>query len=257
MSDLRRQIQQHYHAQELPAVKVEAILAEGRAPKAPEAKITELAPRRRMWRPLWAIAAVLLICVSIAVWWWPGGAAVSYAALPSRVLEIFATGPTLPMRSQIPEELRSWLLAKGAPADFQIPEKLRSLKSFGCEVIDVRGRPAYLTCFWAEKKPGVDEGALVHLLVARRGDFKDLPPVGTPRFQEMKDWSFAAWTDGDVVYTMAANAPMEKLRKFVVTSRQQGNAPLLVAGGSGSRFIAGHRRTFDFLQFGDQARLRD
>jgi hypothetical protein len=153
------------------------------------------------------------------------------------VVQFFGKPPELPERSQNPEELRSWLLAQGAPADFQIPAKLRGLKSFGCQVIDVHGRPAYLTCFWEEKKPGVDEGTLVHLLVARRSDFKDAPP-DTPQFRELDGWSFAAWSEGDVIYTLAKPAPLERLKRFVIHSRSRSDK---VAAAS-SRWPYGDRR---------------
>jgi hypothetical protein len=110
--------------------------------------------------------------------------------------------------------LRAWLVAQGAPAESQIPAKLRGLKSFGCQVLDVHGQPAYLACFWAEKKPGVDDGKLVHLVMAHREDFKDAPS-GEPQFREIGDWSFAAWSEGNVIYTLAAKAPLEKLKGFV------------------------------------------
>jgi hypothetical protein len=110
------------------------------------------------------------------------------------------------------------LFAQGAPA-FEIPTKLRGLKSFGCQVIQVEGKPTYLTCFWSEKKPGVDQGSLVHLLVARRSDFKDAPPSGSPEFRELGAWSFASWSENDVIYTMATKAPLEKLKKFVENVR--------------------------------------
>jgi hypothetical protein len=231
MSDLREQLQKHYDAKALPAAKVEAILAEGHAEAGSGDKIVSL-PKRRVtfWRMLPAMAAAIVLLTVVAIWWVPGRNRVSYATVDSRIVEIFGKGPTLPKRSQNPEELRAWLLAQGAPADFQIPEKLRGLKSFGCEVVDMHGRKAFLTCFWTEKKPGVDEGSLVHLLVAHRQDFKDAPPSGEMQFNRIDDWSFAAWSEGDVIYTMAANAPMEKLKEFVRRSR---------AGSVNAKFTAG------------------
>lgn len=222
MSDLRQQLQKHYDAKALPAAKADAILAQGQAEAGSGEKVVAMPARRvTIWRMVPAIAAALILLSVVAIWWVPGRNRVSYATFDSRIVEIFGTGPTLPMRSQNPEELRAWLLAQGAPVDFQIPAKLRPLKSFGCEVVDMHGRPAYLTCFWREKKPGVDEGSLVHLLVARRKDFKDAPPEGAPQYNTMGDWSFAAWSEGDVIYTMAANAPMEKLKQFVKRSRTE------------------------------------
>ena len=216
MSDLRQQLQKHYDAQALPAAKVEAILAEGRVAAQGGEKVIAL-PKRRM--AAWRLGRLR----RRSSCWLAGFAGgrprrherVSYASFAPRVVEFFGTPPELPKRSQNPDELRTWLLAQGAPEDFQIPAKLHGLKSFGCQVVDVHGRPAYLTCFWAEKKPGVDEGSLVHLLVAKRSDFRDAPPSGTPQFRELDGWSFAAWSEGDVIYTMAAKAPLEQLQKFV------------------------------------------
>lgn len=222
MSDLRQQLQKHYDAQSLPAAKVESILAEGQTAAEGGEKVVALPVRRvTFWRVLPAIAAAIVLLGSLALWWVPQRGRISYALFAPRIQEFFSTPPELPERSQNPEELRSWLIAQGAPADFQIPAKLRPLKSFGCQVVDVHGKSAYLTCFWREKKPGVDDGELVHLLVARRKDFKDVPPSGTPQFRTVKDWSFAAWSGGDVVYTLAVNAPVETLQKFVLNERRR------------------------------------
>jgi hypothetical protein len=256
MSDLREQLQKHYDAKALPAAKVEALLEQGRAEAGSGDKIVSL-PKRRVtfWRMLPAMAAAIVLLSVVAIWWVPGRHRVSYATVDSRIVEIFGKGPTLPKRSQNSEELRAWLLAQGAPADFQIPKKLRGLKSFGCEVVDMHGRPAYLTCFWTEKKPGVDEGSLVHLLVAHRKDFKDAPPTGAPQYNTMADWSFAAWSEGDVIYTMAANAPMEQLKKFIARANNGQTDRLLAAGRSG--LGRSGRGAFDLLQLGEQTGFRN
>jgi hypothetical protein len=231
MPDFREQIQNHYQAQGLPAQKVDAILREGRAAAVEGEKVVSLPVRRTLGHQIWwAVAASVMVLVGLAVWWnGKGGGGVPYAEFAPRIVQFFGTPPELPKRSQKPEELREWLLAQGAPVGFQIPVKLRGLKSFGCQVLDVHGKPAYLTCFWAEKKPGVDEGSLVHLLVARRSDFQGTP-TGTPTYRAIGDWSFAAWTQRDVVYTLAANAPLAKLKLFVLQSGGRADVSVLAAG---------------------------
>lgn len=210
MPELRQQIRDHYAAQSLPANKVEAILARGGA-----GETVVRFPRR--WRTPLALAAAVAILAGGAIWWPRADQAVPFAALAPRVIAFFGTPPELPKRSQNPEELRAWLLAQGAPRDFQIPEKLRGLSSLGCQVVDVGGRPAYLACFWREKNDRGEGTELVHLLVAHREDFRDAPE-STPQMREMNGWSFASWSESDIIYTLATAAPMEKLRPFIGAS---------------------------------------
>jgi len=230
MSDLRQQIQKHYDAQALSAERVDAIVVEGRAAALEGEKIVTMPQQHAgLWRMGWAVAAALVLFAGLSALrpWEP--MRLSYVMMAPRIVDFFATPPELPKRSQSPEELRTWLLAQGAPSNFQIPAKLRGLKSFGCQVVDVHGHPAYLTCFWSEKKPGVDDGSLVHLFVAKRSEFRDAPTSATPVYRELSGWSFAAWTDGDVVYTMAAAAPMEQLRKFVAQAHDPEREGLVAA----------------------------
>jgi hypothetical protein len=218
MSELRQQIHTHYQAQSLPAEKVDAILAGGRAAARGEgaspAKTEKVVTFPRPKRFALIVAAAVLLFVGLAIWQPRVTRPVSFALFAPRVVEFFGQPPELPKRSQNPEELRTWLLAQGAPTDFQIPAKLRGMESLGCQVVNVHGRPAYLTCFWREK------GELVHLLVARRDDFREAPSNSTPQFRELSGWSFASWSEGETIYTLATAAPLEKLRPFVWAPRQ-------------------------------------
>ena len=227
MSDLRKQLRDHYDAQSLPADKAEAILAQGRVAEKGkgESVSSKVVEFPRTWRWVLVAAASFVLFVAGVLWWPREGRPISYAVVAPRVVQFFGVPPELPKRSQDPAELRAWLVAQGAPKDFQIPAKLQALSGFGCQVVDVQGRPAYLACFWREKKPDVDEGELVHLLVTHRRNFRDAPPGATPQFRELNGWSFAAWSEGDVIYTLAAAAPLEKLRSFVRVK----TAPVIVA----------------------------
>lgn len=230
MPDLRQQVRDYYDAQSLSPEQVKAILerggaATGGAETAPvaERKIVRFS---RGWKVGLSLAAAGALFAGLAAGWRRAPQPVSYAALAPRVVEFFGQPPALPKRSQNPDELRAWLIAQGAPRDFQIPAKLQGLASLGCEVMDVKGKPAYLACFWREKESGVGKGELVHLLVARRADFREGPATATPQFREIDGWSFASWMAGEVIYTMAAAAPLETLRPFVKASAR---GPLLLA----------------------------
>jgi hypothetical protein len=215
MSDLRKQIRDHYHAQSLPAEKAEAIVARGyeAAGDAVSREKVVSFPRRR---PITlALAAGLALFAGLALWRSHEAKRVSFAAVAPHVIEFFSGPHELTKRSRNPEELRAWLLAQGAPADFQIPAKLQPLESFGCRVLDVDGRPAFVTCFWARKPSAAEKGALVHLVVTKRSDFREGPTSAAPQFREMNGWSFASWRAGDSTYTLATAAPVEKLREFV------------------------------------------
>jgi hypothetical protein len=223
MPDLRQQIRAHYEAQTLSADKVDAILSRGRAAAAGEqaaetaAKVVELPRARRRWMPALAIAACLAVFAGLFALMQPRGP--DMTALALHVVEFFGSGSEPRERSQDSAALRAWLIAKGAPADFQIPERLLPLKSFGCDVLNVGGRPAFLTCFWREKKPDGTGGELVHLIVARRDDFRKTPAAGEVQQREMDGWSFASWSHGDVIYTLAAAAPAEVLKPFIGARR--------------------------------------
>ena len=241
MSELRKQVRDHYEAQSLPATRVEAILAQGRD-AAKGAATSEIparhpragAPSRDRWRLALATAAALALLAGGAVSWFSLRSRPDEAALRGAVVAFLGDHPAYPMMSEQPAELHAWAIAHGAPAAFQIPDKLRALTGKGCTIIQAGGRTAYLLCFMAVDAAGKSDGGMVHLLVARRGDVRDAPPAGAPTVQAADGWSFASWVEGDIVYTVAAPAPVERLRRYVTTVP----ANVSAAGWGGARLSA-------------------
>lgn len=218
MSDLRKQIREHYDARSLPPENVEAILAKGRAVAAGEAdsKITPLVPAKaRHWRML-AFAASVALFGGIAGLWSYQRSGVDYANARRVVIGFFAKAHTYSTLSQDPAELRQWALAHGAPAGFQIPAKLQSLPGKACTLLNVDGKPAFLLCFMTVDANGKQDGGMVHLIVARRRDFRNVPRSSTPSDVADGDWNFASWVDGEIIYAVAAPAPPEKVQSYVV-----------------------------------------
>jgi hypothetical protein len=222
MPDLRQQIREHYDAKAIPAERAEAILARGRAAAAGEEEpkaenvIALPASRARLWRRTVSLAAAILVFLGLAGWWVQSNRSrVEFAAVAPRIIEFFESSPELAHAPKDKTALRDWLLARGAPADCHIPASLMPLESFACSVVDVHGRKTYLSCYWRENKPDRGDRDLIHLLVGRRSDFKDAPASSEPQRREMNGWSFASWSEGDVVYTLATPAPAEKLTPFL------------------------------------------
>ncbi|RYD35703.1 MAG: hypothetical protein EOP87_06885 [Verrucomicrobiaceae bacterium] len=223
MSDLRQQVRDHYDAQPLSPEKVQALLLAGRtvapagdgAAPEPEENMVPF-PRRKSWTA-WVGALAACLAISLAGLWWMMRDAgdVSYAALPPRVIEFFTNKEEIVPAPQDKREVKAWLVSNGAPAEMVIPASLQKLESAACQVVDVRGAKAYLSCYWTESGPDRGLPQLMHLLVSRAEDFRDQPQSATAVVREMDGWSFASWAEGDVLYTMAAAAPKEKLQPFL------------------------------------------
>jgi hypothetical protein len=226
MSDLGKQLRDFFAAHSLPPEKVGAILAQGRAAAAggTDAKITPLPPAARRSRWPLALAAALAILAGLGAFWlFPRG--IDFAKLRPVVVAFFAHKPMYPMMSPEPEKLRQWAIEHGAPAGFRIPDKLRVLPGKGCTILDVEGKPAFLLCFMTVDAAGQPDGGLVHLVIARRGDFHGVPRSTTPALTAAEDWTFAAWAEGDTVYTIAAPVTAEVLRSFVRAKLARARVP--------------------------------
>lgn len=220
MSDLRHQVRAHYDAHSLSPEKVSEIVASGRAAAAEQENPPIAFPVKRPWGRYLSLVAAVVVMAFVGSWWAGRDIGpVSYTLLAPRVIEFFSGTPDLAPASQDKRELKAWLVAKGAPAGFQIPAPLMSLESAACQVVDVKGEKAYMSCYWTEKKAERGIHELVHLLVARAEDFHDQPKSTKPVIRELDGWSFASWTDNDILYTMATAATADKLSPLLSANK--------------------------------------
>lgn len=218
MLDLHQQIRDHYDSKTLLPQKAKAILASGQAATGAgsEAPLSEVRPMwlRRM-APFLALAAAIVVFAGVAIWWDGQRDRASYTAIPLRIISFFGDEPTMSPAAQDKEELWKWHVARGAPRAFRFPAALLPLESAACHVLEVGKIKTYLSCFWNEGRADRGPQNLVHLLVADRRNFADSPTSPQPVFHESGDWSFASWADTNVLYTLAAAAPVEQLRPFL------------------------------------------
>ena len=239
MDDFKQQLRRHYQGQQLPADRVQEILAAGRE-----------AARVRASRARWRMAAAAAVILGLGIF----GASASFrgrigqfgtpriatTAVASAVVSYFADpNYQLPQVSADRGVLVKWLQLHGGPSTFQVPPALAGLSSYGCQVLDVQGQKVYLICFLLDtplantppgampaKKMMVTVGPsgqmmkksvpLVHLVVAPKSGFIDPPKPGERIIlPSTGEWNFTAWTQGDQVYLAAAALPAERLSSLV------------------------------------------
>lgn len=237
MDNFEQQLRRHYDAQQLPADRVQALLAAGRAASA---------ARRRVY---WQMAAAAVLVLG-GLWWGSSTFLRNHNSSPQIASEAVARSVAAyfaPMDYQLPlvstdrNALVDWLKARGGPANFEVPPALARLSSYGCQVLDVEGRKVYLICFLLETPPpGAAAGdmpmkktmmvatpdgqmmkktvPLVHLVVADRRDFQASPAVGERVPAPLTgEWHYATWTRGDQVYVIAGAVPADRLAGLIQT----------------------------------------
>lgn len=238
MSDLERQLREHYQSQQLSAARARAILDAGRR--------AAVRAQRRRW--LLGLAALLVVGLGLVELARRNKSVDAQPAriLPTEVAAVVKTffsqpGYELPRVSAVPGELTAWLRAQGAPASFALPPAFAKLSSFGCRVFDVQGERVYLICFFLDDA-GSDPAAggmmkkqmvvtapdgtmmkkdrpLVHLVFAPRAAFREPPrPGALVQLPPSGDWNFRVWAQDDLVYLVAAAAPADRLAKFTATN---------------------------------------
>lgn len=219
MSDLRQQLRDHYAARSLSRERVAAILAQGRTACEEAATTRTAAHPRPAWRgrSLLALAAAIALLAGGLFFFLLARARPDYSKLRPAIAAFFVTEPNFPKMSEQPAELRQWVIDRGAPSGFRIPVSLLRLDSKACAILEVGERPAYLLCFLKEDKSGRRNGGMVHLIVARRHDFRNLPPTEKPSIHTAGKWSFASWTEGEILYTVATPAPVAELQGYLAS----------------------------------------
>ena len=116
--------------------------------------------------------------------------------------------PSLGMMSPDHDKIMTWLKDQQAPMG-QLPEKMASLPSVGCQKFMLQGHPVTLICFT------IAEGKLVHLFVVHSKDLAEPPTQAEPQFQEVNGWSTASWSDGSMSYMLATQAGTDALRQLL------------------------------------------
>lgn len=182
-----------------------------------------LSQRKREWhRRLWLAAAAIMVA-GVAVLSQEKSAApgaqtagpLAVASLreyrddvTSTFLKIHGDGFRLDLADSNVLKVKAWLTEHGAPGDAELRAGLGDAVSYGCKIIEWRGRRVSMMCF------GKNHDA-AHLFVVSRDAIRDLGGMETGRIERVGGIEVIAWQDETRAYVMVGDTPETDLKPFL------------------------------------------
>ena len=166
---------------------------------------------QRAWPASWlALAAALALFLGLSLLFQQGEPPMTGEQIAREVIELAASGKiALGKFSNNPDDLQSWLAARGSPHGFAIPAGLRAYPGIGCQTYLMGGAKVSLICF----RLGKDE--VIHLFVVDEDALKNAPGK-LPSIIRDQDKVAATWSAGGKTYVlMGMHTSEETLRRLI------------------------------------------
>lgn len=170
---------------------------------------------QRYWGPLLAAAAIVALLLGIQEEFGPlHFAATGYPTYQKRMTESVLRGYYMDLLDKDPEKIRAYLKSRNAPADYTLPEGLKSTAMVGCAVSTWQGSNVSLICFKSGRPLLPGEMSDVWLFVVDRKAFGEAPSAAA-ELKRVNKATTANWSDGSHVYLLAAVADNEFLQRYL------------------------------------------
>jgi hypothetical protein len=133
----------------------------------------------------------------------------SFAAFQSRVVRNAQRGYAMDMTTTNLSEIRRFLAAQGAHADYVLPAALEKLPGDGSAVLRWNDKTISMVCF------DLGNHNDLFLFVASRSDLPDAPATSVPQFTQIGRLTAASWSAGDRTYVLAGPGDEQFVRKYL------------------------------------------
>jgi len=170
---------------------------------------------QRYWGAMLAAAAIVALLLGIQQEFGPlHFQPTGYPTYQKRMTEAVLRGYYMDWRGQDPDRLRAHLKARNAPANYTLPDGLKSTPVVGCAVLKWQGSNVSLICFKSGRplEPGAQSD--VWLFVVDRNAFGEAP-AAAPEFKRVNKATTANWSDAGHIYLLAAVADNDFLQKYL------------------------------------------
>jgi hypothetical protein len=155
-----------------------------------------------------AAAALILLFLGLAAFWPGRGAPDRFEHFQARMVGTALRAYRMDILTRDMGELRQFLAARGAPANYEITRGLERLTLTGGGVLRWRDNPVSMVCF--------DRGdnQMLFLFVMERTAVKD-PPAEIPRRARVSEYAAVSWSSGNKAYVLAGPEEPDFDRKYL------------------------------------------
>ncbi len=167
--------------------------------------------RPAFWqRPLvWlAAAAACVLLIGIAALMLQPRPPDRFADFRSRMVRSALRQYSMDIVTNDMQQVRQFMAARGAPADYALPAGLERLSLTGGAALKWRSTPVAMVCF--------DRGnqEMLYLFVMDRSMVMDAPPQ-TPQIEKVNKLMTVSWSAGDRTYVLAGPEEADFARKYL------------------------------------------
>jgi hypothetical protein len=170
---------------------------------------------RAYWRPILALAAVVVVLLGIEIHSWRAHLPDRYFAYRKRMIETALRSYSMDLLSGDAAQIREFLKSRNAPVDFSFPGGLKSAALVGCVVSSWQGNPVSMICYKSGRPLPAGDQSDLWLFVTDLKSVANPPPAGEPIFARVNKASTASWSDGNKIYLLAAVGDEAFLRRYL------------------------------------------
>jgi anti-sigma factor RsiW len=160
---------------------------------------------------LWAMAAAVVIFLSLAVFWKPPEGGARFADYSAQMVDAAVNDAHhVDVENQDMKQVVVWLAEHHGENKFVLPAALNGENGLtGCRVLDWHGQKISMLCY------GLSGLGHVDLFVAEANFFSDAPPEDKPQFVSNGGMPTASWSHDGMVYLMVGHSAGADLRKLL------------------------------------------
>ena len=158
----------------------------------------------------WAMAAVVVILLSLAVFWRQPEGTAHFADYSAQMVSAAVNDQNhVAVGNSDMKQVVAWLGEHHGENKFILPVALNNGGLMGCRVLDWQGRKISMLCY------GLKDAGHVDLFVAEAKIFSDAPPADRPQFASSGGKPTAGWSHEGKVYLMIGHGAATDLEKIL------------------------------------------
>ena len=169
---------------------------------------SRIIPLRNQWL-IGLAAAALLMLVGVASFLLMPNRLNTFAAYRDRMGRMAQRTYNMTMTSTNLDEIRDYLRANHADADYALTKEMGKLSGQGCAIVEWHKAKVSMVCMkTADNKD-------LFLFAAKRSALPNAPVSNRPEFSPVYKFMTATWTKGDQVYILASAGDEASLQKYL------------------------------------------